>query len=56
MAGSAVGPHIDGLRTRHIEYMQNIPILVVISAVLLVIGGALLFAARRLWRVPEQLS
>ena len=52
---SAAGPHVDGLRTRHIEYMQNIPIFVVISVVCMAIGSALLFAAWRLWRVPKQL-
>jgi len=31
--------------------MQNIPIFVIISAVLLVMGGALLFAACRLWQM-----
>jgi hypothetical protein len=55
IAASAVGSHVDGVRTRHIEYMQNIPVFVIISAVLIVIGGCLLFASWRLWRVPEQL-
>lgn len=55
MAAGAIGVHIDGLRTRHIEYMENIPIFGIISVVLLAIGGALLFGAWRLWRVPEQL-
>jgi len=55
IAVSAFSAHIEGLRTRHIEYMQNIPIFVIISAVLLVIGSALLFAAWRLWRMPERL-
>ena len=51
----AVGVHIDGLRTRHIEYTQNTSLFVIISVVFVVIGGALLLVAWRLWRVPDQL-
>ena len=55
LVAGAVGVHIDGLSTHHTEYMWNIPIFVVLSAVVLVIGGALLFAAWRLWRAPKRL-
>lgn len=51
----AVGVHIDGLVTRHIEYTRNFALFFTISAVFVVIAGALLFAAWRLWRRPEEL-
>ena len=52
--GSAAGSHIEGLRSRNVEYVQNIPIFIVISVVCVAIGVAFLFAAWRMWRVPEQ--
>ena len=55
LLANAVGVHIEGLRTGHLEYTQNTAIFVIISIVLVIIGGALLFAAWRLWRMPEQL-
>ena len=53
LVANAVGPHVDGLRERHIEYMQNIPVFVILSMIFLVVGGALLSAAWKLWRAPE---
>jgi predicted Co/Zn/Cd cation transporter (cation efflux family) len=49
---SAVGPLIDGFRSRHIEFMHNIPIFIVFTMFLFAVGLALLFGARRLWRRP----
>lgn len=51
---SAVGAHFDGLAKRHVEYAQNIPIFIIFSVLLGAIGGALLIAAWRLWRLPPQ--
>ncbi len=53
---SAVMPLVDGFRTRHVEFMNNIPIFVILAAVLLAISIGLLFAARRLWRQPPSSS
>ena len=51
---SAIALHVEGMRTNHLDYRHHIPMFVVDSIVLVIIGGALLFAARRLWRVPGQ--
>lgn len=48
----AVQAHVDGVRTNHLDYRQNLPMMVLNSVGLLVIGGALLLCAWRLWRAP----
>lgn len=53
MAASATRVHFEGLVSQDTEYMQNWPILVAVSLAFVTIGGALLFAASKLWRVPE---
>ena len=50
----AVGAHVSGMRTGNIEYRQYIAVIVVLSAVLLVVGGLLLAAAWKLWRVTTR--
>lgn len=52
---SAAGSHVDNLRDPHIGYAQNFLFFVIISIVFAAIGGALLFAAWRLWRLPQEL-
>jgi len=52
VVASAVIPLVDGFRSRSREFMNNIPILVAIAVFIFAIGIKLLFAARRLWRLP----
>ena len=52
----AVGLHVHGLRTGDIEYTRNIPLYIIVSAGLVIMGGAFLFSAWKLWRWPERLE
>ena len=50
---SAAGSHVENLRAPHIEYTQNLSVFAAVSIVFVAIGMVLLFAAWRLWPIPE---
>src|SRR4051812_41474435 len=45
----AAGPHIDGLRTHHVEYTQNVSMFVIISVAFEGLAVTLFVAAWRIW-------